>query len=377
MTSRERLLAAMNRKEPDRVPVLCQLSWGHTLLNSGIRPSEFVFNPEAFAEGFWIMREKYNFDGIFIDVGFHESEDFRKKMRVKAVDGGDMCYMPDGDRVFCPVNDDPRFYPAHKVEIPEIEDLDVDKVHIDLDVPEWKVEAYKITIKRSKGMYAVIGETYSPMFELIEYMGIEKTMMSFLLSPEKIHVLLERFLEKSIAVAKAQILTGIDAIGISSPFAGGKFISRDCYKEFVLPYEKKLVQAIHSFRPGFIVYVHTCGSIGDRLDLMVENGVDGIECMDPAPLGDSDLADAKKRVGDRVFLKGNMDSVNVLMKATPESLEAYVKQKIMDGGKGGGYILSSACSVSPGVSPEIMKLLVPLAEKYGRYPLKFITDGNV
>ena len=79
------------------------------------------------------------------------------------------------------------------------------------------------------------------------------------------------------------------------------------------------------------------------------------------------FADAKKRVGGKLFLKGNMDSVNVLLNATPESLEEYVKTMLRDGAPGGGYILSSACSVAPGVKPEILKMLVPLAEMYGRY----------
>jgi uroporphyrinogen-III decarboxylase len=48
-------------------------------------------------------------------------------------------------------------------------------------------------------------------------------------------------------------------------------------------------------------------------------------------------------------------------------MDGYVKNMIRNGGKGGGYILSSACSVAPGVDPAILKTLVPLAEKYGRY----------
>ena len=100
---------------------------------------------------------------------------------------------------------------------------------------------------------------------------------------------------------------------------------------------------------------------------MAASGIDGIECMDPPPLGNTELKDAKARVGKKLFLKGNMDSVNVLLQATPESLEEYVRDMLKDGMAGGGYILSSACSVAPNVKPEILKLLVPLAEKYGRY----------
>ncbi len=61
------------------------------------------------------------------------------------------------------------------------------------------------------------------------------------------------------------------------------------------------------------VYIHTCGDIGDRLELMADTGIDGIDTLDPPPLGSVDLDDAKRRVGDRVFFKGNIDPVNTLL----------------------------------------------------------------
>ena len=89
--------------------------------------------------------------------------------------------------------------------------------------------------------------------------------------------------------------------------------------------------------------------------------------IDPPPLGGCDLADAKKRIGDHMFINGNMNSVNFLLNATPDTLDGYVKQQIADGAPGGGYILSSACSVAPAVNPELLEALAPLVEKYGKY----------
>ncbi|OGO35189.1 MAG: hypothetical protein A2Z16_16240 [Chloroflexi bacterium RBG_16_54_18] len=357
----------MKKGQPDRVPVMCQLSWGHVLLNSGIRPFEFVFNPQAFAEGFWILRKRYNFDGILLDLGYHQPEETRSKIRVEIVEGGDMCFLPDGSRMFCPNNDDPRQYFDNKPQYPEIKNINVEIVNIDDFVPEWKLEPYKIMLARAAGDFSVHGEVFSPFDGLTEIMGIENAMVGLLTDPAKCHELLSRFVVRSFIIARAQISTGVDAMKISSPFAGKGFISKDFYRKFVLPHEKELVRKIHEFKPDIPVYMHTCGAIGDRLELMAESGVDGIECLDPPPLGDCMLADAKKRVGDRMFIKGNMDSVNVLLSTTPESMDEYVKQQITDGAGGGGYILSSACSVAPAVKPELLEALVPLAEKYGKY----------
>jgi len=114
-------------------------------------------------------------------------------------------------------------------------------------------------------------------------------------------------------------------------------------------------------------YLHTCGFISDRLEWMAESGVDGIECLDPFPLGDVDLKEAKKRVGSKFFLKGNIDSVNVLLRGSDEKIDQTIIKCLEDGMPGGGYILSTACSVAPAVPPGRIQRLVELAERYGRY----------
>jgi uroporphyrinogen decarboxylase len=148
----------------------------------------------------------------------------------------------------------------------------------------------------------------------------------------------------------------VDAVLISSAFAGGGFISPRHYQQFVLPYEAEVVRRIRAAKVP--VYTHTCGGIGDRLELMGDTGIDGIDTLDPPPLGNVDLADAKKRVGQRLFLKGNIDPVNtLLLKSSAEVLaDALIRLEI--GSRGGGYILSSACSVSPRVPPENLTVLV-------------------
>ena len=80
----------------------------------------------------------------------------------------------------------------------------------------------------------------------------------------------------------------------------------------MLPYEAEVVRRIHA--AGVPVYTHTCGEIGDRLERMAATGIDGIDTLDPPPLGSVDLSDAKRRVGERLFFKGNIDPVNTLLR---------------------------------------------------------------
>jgi len=137
------------------------------------------------------------------------------------------------------------------------------------------------------------------------------------------------------------------------------------YREFVMPYEDAVFAAIH--RLGTPSYVHTCGAIGDRLDLMAQTCVDGIDTLDPPPLGTVDLARAKADYGQRFFFKGNLDAVHEMLQADDAAFEAAVRRRLEIGMTGGRYILSSACSVAPRVRPRRLIRMVELAQRYGRY----------
>ncbi len=183
--------------------------------------------------------------------------------------------------------------------------------------------------------------------------------------PDRAHVILKYLTGVVVSHASATGNHGVDAVLISSAFAGGPFLSRDMYREFVMPYERKVTDAVK--KTGTPVYTHTCGQIGDRLDLMVETGTMGIDTLDPPPLGNTDLAAALEELDGRVFVKGNMNPVEFLGFKTEEEVIAHAANRITIGKPVGGYILSTACSVAPRTEPWKLELLTPLSEKLGVY----------
>jgi uroporphyrinogen-III decarboxylase len=100
---------------------------------------------------------------------------------------------------------------------------------------------------------------------------------------------------------------------------------------------------------------------------MAETSVDGIDTLDPPPLGTVEFGPAKARYGRRFFFKGNLDAVNEMLDADDATFERAVKERIRIGKPGSGYILSSACSVAPHVKPERLTKLAELAEQHGTY----------
>jgi uroporphyrinogen decarboxylase len=96
------------------------------------------------------------------------------------------------------------------------------------------------------------------------------------------------------------------------------------------------------------------------------SGVSGIECLDPPPLGDVELEEAKLAIGARGFIKGNIDSVNTLLRGTPEEILADARRRLEIGRQGGGFILSTACSIAPHVPAGSILILREAVERWGR-----------
>jgi uroporphyrinogen-III decarboxylase len=191
--------------------------------------------------------------------------------------------------------------------------------------------------------------------------------MALVEDPAKVAACLARLALGAAELGRGQAAAGVDALLISSAFAGAGFISRRQYRTFVLPFERAVVEGVKQAYPDLPVYTHTCGAIGDRLDLMEETGTGGIDTLDPPPLGTVDLADAKARLGRRLFIKGNLDPVATLLEGSADSCFEAALGRIAAAKAGGGYILSSACSVAPHTPPENILPLARAVEEAGWY----------
>lgn len=225
-------------------------------------------------------------------------------------------------------------------------------------------DVFDIIHAKVGGTISIHGEITSPFDYLLDLLGYENGLIALIMEPEKCKSILEKFTNGILDLAVKMCDKHIDAIKISSPFAGMGFISMEDYCEFVLPYERRIIEAIRA--KGIHVYIHTCGSIDDRLELMRESKTSGLECLDPIPVGNVDLEDAFNRIGNDLFIKGNIDSVNTLLFADDEKAETDVKL-ILETGKSKGFILSTACSIASMVTKERLHMLSRLIDKYGQY----------
>jgi len=354
MNSRERVQAAMEHRSVDRVPVMCQLALGHYFLNSEYKPSDIWFDSETFAKVLVEFQQRYGFDGILVNLPGRPSHwrDFLKSY--ESTEAGEQLTWKTGLATVVPVDDNPQTYVDNTKPLLREDYLQVNPVdpgiyripgyvwntwhapdlwdigmETDLSTqdsyPDWFTSSLR-TARAWGPEISVHAEVFSPFTHLMELFGYEQALMALMDVPSKCHELLSIFTRHIIAQLKCYAACEPDAVNVSSAFAGAGFISRDMYRKFVVPYEQRVVKIVHEYK--LPVYVHTCGSIGDRLDLMSESGYDGIDTLDPPPLGTVDLAEAKKKFGERFFFKGNLDPVHEMLHADDATFEKAVRERL-------------------------------------------------
>ncbi|MBU4272485.1 MAG: uroporphyrinogen decarboxylase family protein [Planctomycetes bacterium] len=388
MTGKERINAAIRRGPLDRIPVMCQLAIGHYLLNTDIPPADLWFTSEGFSRALVELARRYGFDGVLINLLGRDPLWMRDVARIEtAAGGGQTVFFAGGERAQCPPDDNVQHVPSSDRRRPTIDRVDPERFYYDdpYDLgglkypfyfglepydadpdnywPDYVFRTIDLVKAEAGEELSIHGEVFSPFTQLMELFGYQESLMNLIDEPERCEAILAAYARGAADLGVRQARRGVDAVLISSAFAGGGFISPRQYERFVLPYEAEVVGRVHE--AGVPVYTHTCGDIGDRLELMADTGIDGIDTLDPPPLGSVDLDDAKRRVGRRVFFKGNIDPVNTLLKKTREQVRADALWRLEVGSRGGGFILSSACSVSPRVPPENLTVLVEASKEFG------------
>jgi uroporphyrinogen-III decarboxylase len=154
-------------------------------------------------------------------------------------------------------------------------------------------------------------------------------------------------LVKAIGSAGADITVRIDGSFI------GFGLSQAMFSAFIQPDDTRIVQAAHD--AGMRVHFHICGKKNAFLEQAADMGIDALETLTPpSASGDVDLADAKRRIGDRVCLMGGFLSHN-LTYGTPAEIEAEVRTCLDKAAPGGGYILSPSERIDPETPEENLR----------------------
>jgi uroporphyrinogen-III decarboxylase len=136
------------------------------------------------------------------------------------------------------------------------------------------------------------------------------------------------------------------------------------FREVFLPMIKAHVDLVHSY--GAIYDYYDDGKCMGIADMIKEAGADIFETLTPPPVGDVDLAEIKRRIGDAVCLKGYGDLLWVIKHGTPKDVENMVREAMQIAAPGGGFIMGTSDSIREGTPRENMATYFAAARRYGQ-----------
>lgn len=358
MTSRQRLLCALERKPPDRLPVTTHHLMDSFLQNhlGGASNLEFFdrFGLDAID---WVMA--YRGDeaaGILPEMKTFGRHDLplmtSPQWRVEVEDLPSLQYPTQRCRFITPKgelslvlqgNEHTLWVVEHLIKNPR----DIDLIGEFMPSPLCDIGAVNARAEAFAERGIVRGHVCS--FDLFGQpgcwqdaaclVGIEKLILDTYDDPEWVHELLKILQRRKLDYVRSLGGARYDLIEFGGGDASATVISPPIFDEFVAPYDQPVIAAAHD--AGQRIVYHTCGGMMPFLERLADMGPDAMETFTPVGMGgDARLGEAKRRIGDRVCMIGGFDQLHFFTQCTPEQTRAEVRRCFAEAGGAGGFILS-------------------------------------
>ena len=323
MLPRERFFRTIQNQKTDKIPNF-NIIMGFSAAYSGRTYREYASDYRVLCESDIKCSEKFSIDLLSaISDPMREAEGF-----------GANVVLPEDDVPYSPVALVQDIYTAKDV-LKTYDPYNGRRTEDRLRAVEY--------FRKNGGEYAVGGWVEGAFAECCDLRGINDFLADVACEdPEVIHEMLRIVNEQAIRFAVEQVKAGADIVGIGD--AATSLISPDMYREFALPYQKAIVEAVHA--AGGRTKLHICGNTTAVLPYMIETGTDVVD-LDWMV----DLRRAKEIIGDRkTIISGNYDPVAVLLQGTPDSVRESVHA--CRAAVPTNYISSAGCEVPRDTPPE-------------------------
>ncbi|MBN1641420.1 MAG: hypothetical protein JXA09_09300, partial [Anaerolineae bacterium] len=245
---------------------------------------------------------------------------------------------------------------------------DLERLRYILPGPETVNLAEYLETSRLVGEAGIVEVTVNPPLDhfLGEARGMSQLMMDYYLDRPFFDRQFASFQAYSLELLKATLEQGARVIFgtwyYASMSAGwSPAIFRDCF----VPLIRAHADLVHAY--DGIYHVYDDGKMMRTLGDYVDAGADVVETLTPPPVGDVDLAEAKRLYGERTCLKGYVDLLYVIKMGTPDLVARTVREAIEVAAPGGGFILGTSDSIREGTPIENVRAYFETAHRYGAY----------
>ena len=376
LTSRDRVLCALNHEEPDRVPIFFGTSGATTMLAPGYERLKAHLGIAKETTIFWrglqyvLMDEEAlawsGSDGRPLIPGTAPAPLAHGVSADAYVDGWGSLWERRPDAIYYEVVDSP-------IRTATIADLDR-YAWPDLAHPSRFVGLREKAKAIQDAGYAVVALSgVSPFEQAYMSRGVEQWLLDLAGNPDFALALMRRITD----LMKASVIRLLEEAGdiidvlVTGDDLGSQtatLISPRMYRRMIKPFHAEIYQEIKKRTKAKIFY-HSDGNIYPLLGDLIEIGID---LLNPVQVNAGDMGDTarlKREFGDRLAFCGAIDTGWVLPHGSPADVRAEVRRRIRDLGPGGGYILASVHCIQPDVPLENVIAMLDEAKIAGRYPL--------
>ena len=338
MLPRERVLTALRREEPDRVPY-CEIGVDRALAH------RFMGWGEIGTEARDLEKNELNVDEAKKIASFLEKDNITYVIRAPVY----------AEKL--PGQHGRLFYGKGLIK----SEKDLDRIVLPDPHDDSLYEEAEAFV-RQKGEYAAFFVTRVGIFPTILSMGLETFSIALFENLSFIEAVLDRYSDWSLAVAERVCRLGFDVFVSTDDmaFKTNTFFSPKVFHDLVLPRYQKMAEKI-----SLPWVIHSDGNILPFLDDLLSLGIAGLH---PNEKGAMDIRTMKREYGDRICLLGNVD-LNLLGDGPPDRVEQEVRGLIRDVAPGGGYIVTCGNSLAAYLIPENVVTMARSVQKYGAYPI--------
>ena len=385
MNSRERILTALNHKEPDRVP----FDMGGTVV-TGINMKayealrDYLGLPPIEPTIVDVVQQLAQVDDDVIDrlgvdvrnVAPRSSATYR--IEIKDMEGGNYTY----------------FYDEYGIgwRMPKVGGLYYDMFDHPLGghIDESNIDRYVLPDPKDQARFTglreaaerviegeqralIVGNLSAGIFEMYLWTrGFTDGYSDFVGKPARSQKIMHRFMDLQLAYWEKMFhVLGdmIDVVQLADDFAGQNdmLISPSSYRRYLKPLHKELFDFIHS-RSSAKILLHSCGSIRKVIPDLIEIGLDIINPVQVSAAG-MDSAELKREYGrDLTFWGGGVDTQRAFNENhTSEEVREDVKRRITDLMPGGGFVFATVHNILHNVPPENIMAMWETLQEYGAY----------
>jgi len=354
MTSKERVMTALDFREPDRVPVAQMGFWAE--FQQAWR-GETGGDPAALDDHFLV--------DITIAVG---DETTYPSLAGELGTDGEYTLQRDGWGQVKRIRSGASFFDQVEVAYDERGELK----HGDFEPPdlESRYEHVDAVIDAQKERYAVFVKTGGPFIRTGFMRGEQQWLMDLAADPALASEMVMRTAHHLTAIGLEQLRrwdlydTGVWIFDDMAATKGPMF-SPATAERILAPAWRHMVASFKAAGARKVI-LHSDGNIGPLLDLFLDLGFDGINPVEyHTGLHPVEL---RERYGERLALLGGMDNALIMPRGDPDELRRHVLE-VLSAGEGGGLVIGTH-SIAPDISVQTMELVRELIVEYGQYPLR-------